>query len=142
MPTVQEILRLRPQSLVSITPTATVYEALELMARHDVGAVVVLDSGRLTGMFSERDYARKVILFGKSSRDLLVQDIMTPRVLVVSPTDSIETCMALMTSKRVRHLPVCEGHAVVGLVSIGDVVKAMLDDQRFVIEQLEHYISA
>jgi len=128
--------------LLSVSPTATVYDALVLMAQHDVGALVVLDQGRLVGMFSERDYARKVILHGKASKDLAVSEIMTPRVLYVGPDDSVEGCMGLMTDKHVRHLPVMEGNTVIGLVSIGDVVKALLHEQQFFINQLERYITA
>jgi CBS domain-containing protein len=128
--------------VISISQTATVYDALALMARHDVGALVVMDEGRLEGMFSERDYARKVILHGKTSKELTVAEIMTPRVLCVGPDDSVEACMALMTGKHVRHLPVIDGTTVVGLVSIGDVVKELLHEQQFVITQLERYITA
>jgi CBS domain-containing protein len=128
--------------LISIPLTATVYDALELMARYDVGALVVLDVGRLAGMFSERDYARKVILHGKTSRELAVSEIMTSQVLYVRPDDSVEACMALMTDRRVRHLPVMDHDRVVGLVSIGDVVKTLLHEQQFVITQLERYITA
>ena len=98
--------------------------------------------GQLAGMFSERDYARKVILQGKASRELAVSEIMTPRVVCVGPDDSVEACMTLMTDKHVRHLPVMDGETVVGLVSIGDVVKALLHEQQFVINQLERYITA
>ena len=118
--------------LVSISSAATVFDALDLMARHDVGAVIVVDEGRLAGIFSERDYARKVLLHGKHSKD----------VLCVRPDDSVEACMALMTDNRVRHLPVVDGEAVIGVVSIGDVVKALLHEQQFVIDQLERYITA
>jgi CBS domain-containing protein len=128
--------------VISVPSTATVYDALVLMARHDVGALVVLDEGRLTGLFSERDYARKVILHGRSSKELTVSEIMTPRVLCVGPDDSVEACMTLMTDNHVRHLPVMEGNTVVGIVSIGDVVKALLHEQQFVIHQLERYITA
>jgi CBS domain-containing protein len=102
----------------------------------------VLDKGRLVGMFSERDYARKVILHGKASKELAVSDIMTPRVLCVGPDDSVEACMSLMTDKRIRHLPVLDGDTVLGIVSIGDIVKAQLHEQQFVITQLERYITA
>ena len=128
--------------LISIPLTATVYDALALMAQHDVGALVVLDEGRLAGLFSERDYARKVILHGKASKELAVSEIMTPRVLCVRLDDSVEACMAHMTDKRVRHLPVMDGDTVVGIVSIGDTVKALLHEQQFVISQLERYITA
>src|SRR5262249_46633083 len=113
-----------------------------LLARHDVGALIVIDDGRLEGIFSERDYARKVILHGKTSKDLAVSDIMTPHVLCVGLDDSVEACMALMTGQHVRHLPVLDGTVVVGVVSIGDVVKTLLHEQQFVITQLERYITA
>ena len=141
MKTVRQMLHGKPP-LISISLTATVYDALAMMARHDVGALVVLDQGRLAGMFSERDYARKVILQGKASKELAVSEVMTTRVLYVRPEDTVEGCMALMTDKRVRHLPVMEGGTVVGLVSIGDVVKSLLHEQQFVINQLERYITA
>ena len=128
--------------VVSISSSATVFDALASMARHDVGALMVIDEGRLAGIFSERDYARKVILHGKHSKELAVSEIMTTDVLSVGRDDSVEACMALMTDKRVRHLPVVDGHAVIGVVSIGDVVKALLHEQQFVIDQLERYITA
>jgi CBS domain-containing protein len=127
--------------LISIPATATVFDALALMAHHDVGALVVLERDQLAGMFSERDYARKVILQGKTSKELAVSEIMTPHVLCVGLDDSVEACMALMTDNHVRHLPVTNGGAVVGIVSIGDVVKALLHEQQFVIHQLERYIT-
>jgi CBS domain-containing protein len=142
MKTVHEILNAKARPVLSTRRTATVYEALSVMALYEVGALVVLEEGNLIGMFSERDYARKVILHGKSSKDIPVADIMTTRVLCVRRDTTVEECMALMTDKRIRHLPVVDGTEVVGMVSIGDVVKAMLDEQEFVIRQLEHYISA
>ena len=128
--------------LVSISSAATVFDALALMARHDVGALIVIDQGRLTGVFSERDYARKVILHGKHSKDLAVAEIMTSHVVCIGPDDSVEACMTVMTERHVRHLPVVDGDTVVGVVSIGDVVKALLHEQQFVITQLERYITA
>jgi CBS domain-containing protein len=142
MKTVQEIVNAKGRPVLSTRRTATVYEALSVMALHEVGALVVLEEGDLIGMFTERDYARKVILHGKSSKEIPVADIMTTRVLCVRRDTTVEECMALMTDKRIRHLPVVDGTEVVGMVSIGDVVKAMLDEQEFVIRQLEHYISA
>jgi CBS domain-containing protein len=126
--------------LLSISPDATVYDALQTMAEHEVGALVVLDGERLAGIFSERDYARKVILFGKSSKETLVREIMTDKVLCVRPDQTVDQCMALMTDKRVRHLPVLDHKKVIGVISIGDVVKEVISEQRFMIEQLENYI--
>ena len=140
MKTVKEILQAKAQKLLSIAPDASVLDALRLMAEKEVGALVVLEGERLAGIFSERDYARKVILQGKSSKDTAVREIMTHKVVCVQPEQSIEDCMALMTDKRIRHLPVLEDQTVVGVISIGDVVKEVISEQRFVIEQLEHYI--
>jgi CBS domain-containing protein len=142
MKTVQQMLQAKSGPVLSVSQTSTVFDALTLMARHEVGALVVLERGDLVGMFSERDYARKVILHGKSSKDVTVADIMTTQVLAVRPANTVEDCMALMTDKRVRHLPVLDDSGVIGMISIGDVVKAMLDEQQFVIKQLEHYITA
>ena len=141
MKTVQQVLHAKSGPVLSVRPDTTVYDALALMARHDIGALLVLDGDRLTGMFSERDYARKVILLGRSSRTMPVSDIMTRDVVAVPPCLTVDEGMALMTDHRVRHLPVVEDGAIVGLVSIGDLVKAQIDEQRFVIEQLEHYIA-
>jgi CBS domain-containing protein len=124
-----------------MAPDATVYDALKLMADRNVGAVLVMDTDRLVGILSERDYARKVILHGKSSKDTSVREIMTQRVVYVRPEQTAEECMALMTDKRVRHLPVLEDDQVVGVISIGDVVKSIISEQEFIIEQLERYIS-
>jgi CBS domain-containing protein len=125
----------------SVSPEATVYQALELMAVRNVGAVLVMEGERLAGIFSERDYARKVALEGRSSKDTLVRDIMTTKVVCVTPTQSVEDCMALMTDKRIRHLPVIDGETVLGIISVGDVVKAVISEQTFTISQLEHYIT-
>ena len=142
MKTVQQVLHAKSGPVLSVRPDTTVYDALALMARHDIGALLVLDGDRLAGMFSERDYARKVILHGRSSRTMPVADVMTGDVVCVPPDFEIDTCLALMTDHRVRHLPVVEDGEIVGLVSIGDLVKAQIDEQRFVIEQLEHYIAS
>ena len=141
MKTVQHVLHAKSAPVRTIPHDATVYDALALMARHDIGALVVVDGGELAGMFSERDYARKVILHGKSSRDLLVAEVMTRQVFTVTPHCTMDDCMAIMSDHRVRHLPVLDAAGVAGIVSIGDVVKAMLDEQRFTIQQLEHYIT-
>lgn len=142
MKTVQQVLHAKSGPVLSVSPDATVYDALALMARYDIGALVVLDGDRLCGMFSERDYARKVILLGRSSRTIPVAEIMTRDVVTVTPYRTVDDCMATMTDHHIRHLPVLEAENVVGLVSIGDLVKAQLDEQRFVIEQLEHYIAS
>ena len=141
MSTVKEILRDKLPGIWSITPDATVYDALTLMADKNIGAVLVMDAGRLVGILSERDYARKVILHGKSSKNTLVREVMTERVIYVRPKQTAEECMALMTDKRVRHLPVVQDDLVIGVISIGDVVKSIISEQEFTIEQLEHYIS-
>ena len=142
MKTVEHVLRGKSGPVISVSQDATVYYALALMARYDIGALVVVDEDSIIGMFSERDYARKVILHGKSSRDLLVADAMTRQVLTVTPHCTMDDCMAIMTDHHVRHLPVLDSSGVVGMVSIGDAVKAILDDQRFTIQQLEHYIAS
>ena len=140
MKTVEQVLRGKSEELVAVGPDESVFDALALMARREVGAVVVLEAGRLVGILSERDYARKIILLGKASKDTPVRDIMTQRVVCVTPATTIDECMALMTDKRCRHLPVLEGDRVSGVVSIGDVVKHTIAEQQFIIEQLEHYI--
>ena len=141
MSTVKEILDEKGRDVLSIAPEATVYAAIASMSEHGIGALVVLDAGKLVGIITERDYARKVILEGRSSRDCQVGEVMTRRVLCVSPERTVAECMALMTDKRARHLPVVEQDAVIGLVSIGDAVKAVISEQQFTIEQLEQYIS-
>ena len=140
MKTVQQMLEGKTHKLLSIAPDATVYDALKMMERYDVGSLVVLDGERLTGIFSERDYARKIILLGKASKDTPVREIMTVKVLCVRPDQTVDQCMALMTDKRVRHLPVLDHKKVVGVISIGDVVKEVISEQQFVISQLENYI--
>jgi CBS domain-containing protein len=139
MKTARQLIEEKPGT-VSIGPDASVFEALERMAEHDIGALVVLDGQVLAGMLSERDYARKVILLGKSSRDIRVSEIMTPKVVCVGPDQTVDQCMAVMTEKRCRHLPVLEGKRVIGVLSIGDLVKETISDQQFQIAQLESYI--
>lgn len=141
MKTVQQILRHKGNAFWSVTPDTMVYEALKLLAEKDVGALLVLENGRLVGIISERDYARKVILKGKSSLDTPVREIMTGRVMCVRPDQSVEECMAMVTEKRIRHLPVVVDDEVVGVVSIGDLVKASIDEKDFLIKQLENYIT-
>jgi len=140
MATVKELLKAKGQDVYSISPDATVYTALKLMADKNVGALVVLKQGNLVGIMSERDYARKVIIKGKFSKDTLVQEIMAPQIVCVAPNQTAEGCMALMTDKCIRHIPVLEQDRLVGIISIGDVVKSIISDQNLVIDQLEHYI--
>jgi CBS domain-containing protein len=141
MATTAQILKGKGHEIWSVTPATLVYDALRLMAEMNVGALLVLEGDQLKGIFSERDYARKVILKGKSSREIAVKEIMSPEVFTVAPGQSVEECMALMTDKRVRHLPVVEGNRVIGVISIGDVVKAIISEREFTIKQLENYIS-
>ncbi len=141
MKLVKDILRNKGSEVWSIAPTQSVFEAVRMMADREVGGLVVMEDSRLVGIITERDYARKVILDGRSSRDTPVADVMTRRVLCVSPERTIEECLALMSDKRARHLPVVENKVVVGVVSIGDLVKAIIDEQQVLIDQLQHYIA-
>jgi CBS domain-containing protein len=141
MGTVRHILQKKGNNVIAIEPTSTVFKALETMVEQNVGALIVMDQGKFAGMFTERDYARKVILKGKASRDTLVQEIMSEHPAAVTPDTTIDQCMALMTEKYIRHLPVLENKQLVGLVSIGDIVKCMIDEQKCIIEDLEHYIT-
>jgi CBS domain-containing protein len=141
MKTVRQLLEQKGSRVLSTTPDSTVYDALQMMADNEVGALVVLEDEKLAGIISERDYARSVILRGKSSKTTPVRDIMTSKVLTINFNTTIEQCMNLMTDKRVRHLPVVEGGSLVGLLSIGDIVKEIIQHQEFVINQLENYIT-
>lgn len=140
MTLVKQLLRSKGFEVITVTPDTSVYEALQTMADKNIGALVVVDGDEVVGIISERDYARKVILQGKTSMKIPVQEIMTERVYIVNPENTIEQCMALMTEKRVRHLPVLENDKLVGIVSIGDAVKVIISNQEFMIEQLENYI--
>ncbi|MGH9341449.1 MAG: CBS domain-containing protein [Acidobacteriota bacterium] len=140
MKTVSQLLENKGREVYSVTPGTSVYEALSLMADKNIGALVVLEGDDLAGIFSERDYARKVILKGKSSKETPVSEIMTRKVICVSPDSSVEQCMALMTGQRIRHLPVVADKRLTGVISIGDVVKAIISDQQFMMEQLQNYI--
>jgi CBS domain-containing protein len=141
MTSIGQLLETKGSQVWSIPPDATVYDALRLLAERDIGALLVIQGEQLVGILSERDYARKVILKGKNSMKTAVSEIMTERVIVIEPKHTVEEAMALMTEKHLRHLPVLEGQKVVGLISIGDLVKAKIADQRFMIEQLERYIA-
>jgi len=140
MKTVAQMLKLKPSGVASIGPDVPVVDALKLLAERDVGAVLVMEGQRLVGILSERDYARKVALKGKSSSTTPVNEIMTREVVFVTPEQTNEDCMALMTAKRLRHLPVIDNDRVVGVLSIGDLVKDTISEQQFIIDQLEHYI--
>lgn len=138
---VRDLLRVKGNAIYWVTPEATVYVAVEQMAERGVGALLVMDGESLEGIVSERDYARQVILRGRSSKQTCVREIMTADVVCVSPERSIEECMALMTERRIRHLPVVDSGEVIGVISIGDVVRAVIDDRDFHIAQLESYIA-
>jgi CBS domain-containing protein len=140
MKTVAQMLQSKPASVVSIASNANIVDALKLLAEKDIGAVLVMDGTRLAGIFSERDYARKVALKGKSAGDTPVSEVMTRQVVCVTPAQTNEQCMALMTEKHIRHLPVIDRDRVLGVLSIGDLVKDMISEQQFTISQLEHYI--
>jgi CBS domain-containing protein len=140
MKTVKQLLSAKGSQVYSIRPDAKVYEALESMAEKDVGALLVTEGSRLVGIISERDYARKVRLHGKWSHDVLVREIMTEDVVTVDPSRTVEDCMAIVTKERVRHLPVCDGDRLVGVISIGDLVKEVIAEQQETIKQLESYI--
>jgi CBS domain-containing protein len=140
MKTLKQLLEAKGREVYSIAPDARVIDALKLMADKSVGALMVMEGGRIAGILSERDYARKVILHGKSSHDIQVRDIMTSKIITVHPGQTVAECMALMTEKRIRHLPVTEGERLIGVLSIGDLVKEVIAEQRQTIEQLESYI--
>ena len=143
MKTLKKLLDERPARMaLSVSPDDSVFTALELMAKHDIGAVLVMRDGQLAGIFSERDYARKVILVGKSSKEIMVREIMTEKVLYALPEQTTDDAMALMTDKHIRHLPVLDSNKrVIGMVSIGDLVKETISQQAFLIKQLEQYIA-
>ena len=137
---VRQILNDKGHDVWSVSADTTVFDALKLMAEKYVGALLVLENGEIAGIFSERDYARKVILHGKASKDTPISEIMTTDVLYVTPEQTVEECMELMSDKRIRHLPVLENNTLTGIISIGDVVRATIEHKDFTIKQLEHYI--
>jgi CBS domain-containing protein len=140
MRTVREILNKKGNLIWSVTPDASVYEALQLMAEKEAGAVLVIENGKIKGILSERDYARKVVLHGKFSKDTSVIDIMSDKVIYVEPSQSIEECMTIMINKKIRHLPVMENNKLLGIISIGDVVEAVLEEKDTVIGELTRFI--
>lgn len=141
MKSIRQVLQDKKISLVTATPDESVFSALEKMAAKDVGALLVMDGDRLAGIFSERDYARKVALSGKHSKETTVGSVMTEKVCYVTPDQTVTQCLALMTEKHFRHLPVIENEKISGIVSIGDLVKHKIAEQSFIIEQLERYIT-
>ncbi len=141
MKTVREILQNKGNQVWSVSPDTTVFNALQLMAEKNVGALIVTESEKVVGIMSERDYARKVAILGKFTRETMVREIMSSTIFYVNNSYHINECMALMINKRIRHLPVIENEKLVGLISIGDVVKAIIDEKEFEIEQLVHYIT-
>ena len=142
MATVKNILDLRPAGTVfSVPPDATVYRAIEIMCEKNIGGLVIVEAEKLVGIFTERDYARKLILRGKSSKDTLIRELMTPNPITVRTDSSIEECMKIMIDKKIRHLPVVDADQLVGVISIGDLVRQIIDEQKFIIENLEHYIT-
>ena len=140
MKTVSQLLQGKGGSVLSVTPDTTVFDALKLMSEKNIGALLVMSDGKLDGILSERDYARKVILLGKSSHDLVVREIMSEEVVTVTPVQTVDDCMGLMTGRRIRHLPVLDNDTVVGVLSIGDLVKAVIAMQQQTIQELESYI--
>ena len=141
MVTIRQLIKSKGSDVWSVSPDASVFEAMKIMADKGIGALVVLENEKLVGMITERDYARKVVLKERTSKETPVGDIMTKDVLYARPEHTVEECLALMTEKRTRHLPVLDADKLIGLVSIGDLVKSVIDEQQHVIKQLEHYIS-
>ena len=141
MPNVQQLLNAKSTAIWTISSTASVYEALELMAQKEIGALPVVDNGQIVGIFSERDYARKVILKGRASKTTTVGELMASKIFFVRSDATVEQCMALMTEKHVRHLPVLNDHKLIGIISIGDLVKAIITDQAITIQSLQDYIT-
>lgn len=138
---VRDILNAKQKKIHSISPDATVYDALKLMSEKEIGALIVMDGDKVVGILSERDYARKIILQGKTSKDTLVKEAMSSHLFHVKPENTVEECMILMTGKHVRHLPVFDKGKFVGVISIGDVVKSIISHKEFLIDQLSNYIS-
>lgn len=141
MKRIQTLLKKKGYDVWSIAPDASVYDAIHLMAEKGVGALIVMDGPNLVGVISERDYARKIILEGRSSENTKISEIMSSEVITVGPDNKIEECMAMMTERRIRHLPVLDGDEVLGVISLGDLVKYIIAEQQFVIEQMERYIN-
>ena len=142
MKTAATLLKSKPhQEVYAIAPSASVFDAVKLMAEKNIGALLVMEGAEVAGILSERDYTRKIALMSRSSRETTVREIMTSAVMYVRPDQTVDECMALMTENRLRHLPVMDGKQLLGMISIGDLVKDIISEQQFIIEQLEHYIA-
>ena len=141
MGTVRNLLEKKGNAVYSISPDSSVYDALEELEEKNLGGLVVVENGKLIGVFTERDYARKVILKGRSSKETIVRDIMSSRPIFVSPDNTIDDCMQLMSDKHIRHLPVLENDKLIGVISISDIVRYIINEKDFIIENLEHYIT-
>ncbi|MBC7746016.1 MAG: CBS domain-containing protein [Flavobacterium sp.] len=142
MRSVKHLLANKSISIISVVKKTSVFEALQLMMKENISALLIIENGKLEGIFTERDYARKIILQGRSSRDTEISEAMTADLLTVSPSDSIDHCMQIMTNQHIRHLPVMENNNVTGMISIGDLVRFVIEDQKKTIEQLENYINS
>lgn len=138
---IKAILKVKGHKVYSVEPTVMVYQAIELMCEKNIGGLLIEEDGNLVGIFTERDYARKLILKGKSSKDTPISELMTRDVIIVTPDNTVEECLHLMSGKRIRHLPVMEDNKLVGMISIGDLVKYIIEEQKSIIEHLEHYIT-
>lgn len=138
---VRDILKVKGHNVFSVSPTTSVYDAIDQMCQRNIGGVVVMEQDKLIGIFTERDYARKLILKGKSSQGTPISEIMTPNPITVTPDTTIMDCLSMMSEKRIRHLPIAEGDKITGMISIGDVVKFIIEDQKATIEHLQHYIA-
>ena len=142
MQTIKQLLEKKGNEIITIEPDSSVYDAIKSMADNHIGSLIVMEKGKLVGIITERDYTRKIILKGKSSASTPVKDIMTKNILCTNPEQTVDEAMALITDKRVRHLPVVENNHVIGIISIGDLVKTIISEQEYIINQLEHYINS
>jgi CBS domain-containing protein len=138
---VRNLLQTKGNAIFSVEPSTMVYRAIELMCEKNIGGLLICENGKLLGIFTERDYARKLILKGKSSKDTEIRDLMTSNLITVTPDTSVDDCMRVMTGRKIRHLPVLDNNELVGLISIGDVVRFVIEEQKSIIEHLEHYIT-
>lgn len=138
---VRNLLQTKGNAIFSVEPSTMVYRAIELMCEKNIGGLLICENGKLLGIFTERDYARKLILKGKSSKDTPIKDLMTSNLITVTPETTVDDCMRVMTGRKIRHLPVLDNNELVGIISIGDVVRFVIEEQKSIIEHLEHYIT-